>query len=125
MLRLRVEGPVNQVKSFMRDFSNHPQFDVKASSNLHQNDYLENDVISSFCHFEYRPLNEIVQPISVTFVTPDGRDLSFALLRGKVIRMGDVVFIMGKANTGLLRSGRRIGTKDQECLSRKGASKPV
>ncbi|MBA4493093.1 hypothetical protein [Paenactinomyces guangxiensis] len=87
----------------MKDFGNHPQFDVKAASNLDQNDYVENDVISSFCLFEYRPLKEIIQPISVTFVTPDGKDLSFSLLRGKVIRMGDVVFIMGKANAGLLR----------------------
>lgn len=106
MLRLRVEGPANQVNAFMRDFANHPQFDVKASSNPNQNDYFENDVISSFCHFIYHPLNEINQPISVTFVTPDGRDLSFALLRGKVIRMGDVVFIMGKVNAGLLKSNR-------------------
>ncbi|PRZ16323.1 MULTISPECIES: hypothetical protein [Laceyella] len=103
MLRLRVEGPANQVRTFIRDFSVLPQHNVKATSKPYQDEHLENGDVRSFCHFEYYPLNVIHQPITVTFGTPDGKDLTFALLRGSVLRIGDVISVSGKVTPRLLK----------------------
>jgi hypothetical protein len=104
MLHLRVEGPAEQVKAFLADFQSLPQHEVKAISTSNQHDDVEHEKIRSFCHFEYHPLNGIHQPIAVTFATPDGKDLTFTLLQGSVLRIGDVISISGKVTAGLLRA---------------------
>lgn len=95
MLRLIVEGSKEKVRSFLKDFVSLPQYEVKSVSS--------NDDLDSFiCYFEYYPLVEIDRPISITFETKDGTDLSFVLLQGSVIRKGDKVSISGQASSCLL-----------------------
>jgi hypothetical protein len=101
MLRLRVEGPAEQVKAFLADFQSLPQHEVKAMSSSNQYDGVQTEKMRSFCHFKYHPLNEIQQPMNITFATPDGKDLTFTLLCGSVLRIGDVISVSGKVTVGI------------------------
>ncbi|MBA4601864.1 hypothetical protein [Thermoactinomyces mirandus] len=103
MLRLIVEGYADEVKAFLKEFASLPQHDVKFISKVYQNDILENGKIRSFCNFEYHPLDEIDQPVTVTFATKEGKNLSFTLLQGNVFRAEDIITISGKVAAGLLK----------------------
>lgn len=101
MLRLRVDGPENQVSLFLKDFISLPQHQMKSVSTSYRDGEFMGEMTLS-CAFEHHPLSKIHQPITVIFQTTDGNHISFTLLRGSVCRSGNMVTISGQAASGLL-----------------------
>jgi hypothetical protein len=103
VLRLVVEGPEEEVRTFLKDFSILPQHRIVATSVPYEDDELSQGEVQILCHLQHIPLSEINEPISVTFQTKDGKYLNVHLLSGHVIRDGDIISVTGRAAAGLLR----------------------
>lgn len=102
VLRLRIEGSEEKVRAFLKDFALLPQHKVVATSAAFFDGDIGVENIAVICHFEHYPLEEIHEPISVMFETTDNKFLSFTLLKGNVIRVGDIISVTGKVSPGLL-----------------------
>ncbi|SEN51958.1 hypothetical protein [Lihuaxuella thermophila] len=101
MLTMRIEGPRKEVSAFIRDIKNNPQHQVIAQSMPYMEDVLENNDVVSYCQFRYTPLSEVGKAFSITLHTTSGENPEIRLDYGKVIRIGNIVQVVGKVATRL------------------------
>ncbi|SEM74569.1 hypothetical protein [Lihuaxuella thermophila] len=100
MLTLRIEGPRNEVNAFIRDIKNDPQYNVIAQSMPYMEDIIDSNNVVSYCQFRYTHLSEIGKPLNIKLDT-DGDELDFFLDYGKVIRVGNIIQVVGKVTNFL------------------------